>query len=172
MRMLVVLVSLLVLFAVLGCFIILMVLPIQISLHLQQTQSANNDSTSYYNVSNPATQLCNFSYSFSPPISMNRAVQIALESGGWNKASLENRTIYVSLDYCAFVNNSSVSGFELLRGVTEPTQDYSPVQIGDTTYRYVWIIIISEPSPFQGIPPPGYYFVDAATAELLSIGIM
>ncbi len=164
MRMLVVLVSLLMLFAVSGYLTFLADSPIQTALSLQQMQSAKNDFTSYFNVSNPP-RLENFSYSFSPPVSMNRAVQIAFESGGWNETSLKNRTILVFLAYCAFVNSSSVSGFELIRVVTEPTQDYSPVQIGDTTYRYLWTIIISQPGPIQSIPPPGYYYVDAATVN-------
>jgi hypothetical protein len=148
-----------------------MVLSIQNAVH-QQMQSSENGFTSYYNVSNSTLRRENFSYSFSPPVSMNLAVKIALESGGWNEASLENKTICVSLDYCAFMDSSSVSSFEFLRAVTEPAQDYSPVQIGDITYRYVWVIIISESGPVQGIPPPGYYYVDAATAELLPTGIM
>lgn len=106
---------------------------------------------------------------FSPPISMYHALRIALENGGWNATSLENMTVYVSLHYDSFYKNSSFSEFEVIREVTEPVSDYSPVQINATTYRYVWTIIVEHSGGTCSIPPPGYYLVDAATAEKVNI---
>jgi len=103
---------------------------------------------------------------------MYQALLIALKSGRWNATSLKNMTISVELDYCTFWKNASMTGSELLYPVTRPPVDWSPKQINDTTYRYVWTIIVGYSGPFKSIPPPGYYFVDAATAELLSPGIM
>jgi hypothetical protein len=126
---------------------------------------------------------------FSPPVSMYRALLIALESGGWTTTSLKNMTINVRLDYCAFYNdfsspsgwetlgnctfrtNPPVTGFDLIYPVTHPPADWSPQQINGITYRYVWTIIV-EYSGSSGIPPPGYYYVDAATAELVPTGIL
>jgi len=121
---------------------------------------------SEFNSSSPPTTPSN--YSFSPPVSMYHALQIALQSGGWNANSLKNMTISAQLDYCAFGSNS----FLEISPVASPPADWSPQQVNGTTYRYVWTIIVEGPGPAHGIPPPGYYLVDAATAELLTIPIL
>jgi hypothetical protein len=127
--------------------------------------------TAYYNEFNK-TPVLRYNYSFSPPVSMYQALLTALKSGGWNATSLKNMIISVELDYFAFWKNVSMAGGELVYPVTCPPVDWSPKQINDTTYRYVWTIIGDYSGPAIGIPPPIYYYVDAATAELLSPGIM
>ncbi len=127
-----------------------------------------NDFTAYYNeFGNVSIQ--SISYNFSPPVSMYRALKIALENGGWNTTSLENMTVKISLDYCKFEGNSSFSSFGCLSTVTHPVNDYSPVTVNETTYRYIWYIIVEENSVIS-IPPPGLYMVDAATAEIVPTG--
>lgn len=78
------------------------------------------------------------SYNFSPPVSMYRALRIALESGGWNASSLINMTVSTSLEYRELWGNFSSGGSVFLRDVTQPAKDNSPVQVNDTTYRYIW----------------------------------
>lgn len=132
-------------------------------------QSTKDYYTEYYKEFNK-TPTPAYNYSFSPPVSMYHALLIALESGGWNAPSLKNMTISVELDYCAFLKSpNKTSGFELLYPVTHSVADWSPKQVNETTYRYAWTIIVHHSSGAQSIPPPGYYWVDAATAELVSI---
>ena len=129
-----------------------------------------------------------YNYSFSPPVSMYQALFIALESGGWTAESIKNMTIYVELDYYAFYENLSTpsgwmalgnatfrtnppaTGSVWLYHVTQPPVDWSPQQIDNITYRNVWTIIVEYSTPILSIPPAGYYYVDAATAELVPTG--
>ena len=80
--------------------------------------------------------------------------------------------ISVQLDYCAFQKSSNQTGFGLISPVTHPVADWSPKQVNDTTYRYVWTIVVEGPGSLRSIPPAGYYYVDAATAELVPTGIL
>jgi hypothetical protein len=140
-----------------------------------------------------STPFVSVNYSFSPPIPMYLASIIALESGGWNKTNLANMTVHVSLNYDAFWVNSTgpgeynatsgnetihfssqVSpswGFARIREVTEAANDYYPKMVNGTTYRYIWSVAVSQ-NGYNGIPPPGLYFVDAATAELVPAGLL
>ena len=52
-----------------------------------------------------STPIVGGNYSFSPPISLYRALNLALASDGWNQSSLTNMTIYASLDYEVFYTN-------------------------------------------------------------------
>ncbi|MGB8779607.1 MAG: hypothetical protein WCD81_03040 [Candidatus Bathyarchaeia archaeon] len=112
------------------------------------------------------------SYNFSPPVSMYNAIKIALESDRWNASSLSNMTVCASLEYWEFWGNSSSSGSELLHYVTQPANDYSPVQVNNTTYRYIWDIVVEPSVGARSIPPPGLYWVDAATGEIVPHGIL
>jgi hypothetical protein len=140
-----------------------------------------------------STPIVGGNYSFSPPVSMYRAILIGLESDGWNAASLENMKVYVSLDYYIFYTNVTAlyqvaakenltlegrpnpnlnmtgTGFEQLHEVTEPAANYQPQFFSGVTIRYIWSISVEKDSGF-GIPPPGYYMVDAATGELIPTG--
>jgi hypothetical protein len=130
-------------------------------------QSSDPYSQAYYDEFNK-TPTPAYNYNFSPPISMYHALLIALESGGWNATSLRNMKISVELDYCAFLNSPNESGGGPLYPVTHSVTDWSPKQVNYTTYRYVWTIIVYYSGPFKSIPPPGYYYVDAATGEFFA----
>jgi hypothetical protein len=115
------------------------------------------------------------SYNFSPPVSVYHALRIALESDGWNESLLINDTVHVSLDYYEFINHSPMGwGFQWLHAVTQPVEDYSPVEDNETyanltyttVYRYVWAINVI---PIYRLFPHGswLYFVDAATGEIV-----
>jgi hypothetical protein len=100
-------------------------------------------------------------YDFSPPVSMYGALMIALKSGGWNESRLSNRIVGASIVYVKFDG-----GVEGLYEVTQPVEDYSPVQVNDTTYRYVWAVYVVNAPGFKTIPV--LYYVDAATGEMVA----
>ena len=146
---------------------------------------SSNDFTAYYNEFGNVS-LQSISYNFSPPVSMYHALKIALDNGGWNTASLENMTVRVSLEYREFWNNSIIiknpydnatagpgQGAEFLHSVTQPVKDYSAVTVQNATYtityRYIWDIVVIQNAGVT-IPPPGLYWVDAATAEIIPTG--
>jgi hypothetical protein len=138
-----------------------------------QTQTNDNlrnatDFILYYEEFGNAS-LLSPSYTFIPPISMYRALIIALKSGGWTPTSLSGMTVRASLEYWEFWSNSSSSGSELLHYVTQPANDYLPVQINRTTYRYIWDIVIDNNAYLDTLhtPPLGLYWIDAATGELI-----
>jgi len=173
-----------------ACVMILVVVFFEFYVFGASTKRTTSDpySAAYYDEFNK-TPTPSYNYSFSPPVSMYRALIIALESGGWNAESLKNMRLYVELDYDAFYENLSTpsgwmtlgndtfrtsppaTGFALLYPVTQPPVDWSPQKVDNVTYRYVWTIIVQYSKGF-GIPPPGYYYVDAATAELVSTDIL
>ncbi|MGA2386682.1 MAG: hypothetical protein ABSG33_09130 [Candidatus Bathyarchaeia archaeon] len=110
------------------------------------------------------------SYDFSPPITMYHALKIALESDGWNATSLQNMTVTVSLEYMQFTNSSDSTGFQIINKVTQPPQSYADVQANSTTtYRYIWDITVNRSQGFF-IPPPGLYYVDAQTGDIIPHG--
>jgi hypothetical protein len=103
----------------------------------------------------------------SPPISKSEALQIALDYGGWNDTTLANKTVseQLCLIYCQ--GSSTSGGYGLLGDVDGDVANYSAVQVGNITYRYVWEIIVQNNSTAVLIPPPGFYYVDATTGEIV-----
>jgi len=156
------------------CVMIIVVAFFEFFVFITPTQQSNDPySQAYYDEFNK-TPTPAYKYSFSPPVSMYNALIIALASGGWSVTSLWNMAISVELDYCAFLNSSTEIGFALLSPVTHSVADWSPKQVNDTTYRYVWTIIVHNSGPAKSgksigptLSARGYYFVDAATAELV-----
>jgi hypothetical protein len=144
---------------VITCVMIIVVVFFEVFLFTTPTQQTTEDPyfTAYYNEFNKTPKLT-YTYSFSTPVSMYRALLIALITGGWNATSLKNKTISVELDYCAFHNSPYSTGCDLLYPVTHSVVDWSPQQINETTtYRYVWTITVGA----------RLYYVDVATAELV-----
>jgi hypothetical protein len=95
---------------------------------------------------------------------MYQALVIALQNGGWNATLLANAKINVELDFIAFGRSG---GWTLMYRVSSPVTNWSNRQVNDTTYRYVWTIGVYYPDAPR-IPSPGYYFVDATTAQLIT----
>ncbi len=159
--------------------------------NIANSASKNNTLESTYRSLFGTTPIVGGNYSFSPPIPMYRAVIIGLENGGWNATSLQNMRVYVSLEYDVFYTNVSAlyqlaskdnltlsgypnpdsngTGFETIHEVTTPVGDYQPQIFNGVACRYVWTIAVQENSG-KCIPPPGYYLVDAATAQLIPTG--
>jgi DNA-binding transcriptional ArsR family regulator len=101
-----------------------------------------------------------------PPISKLEAIHIALTHGGWNRTMLQDLFVTADLCYVELTVTPQSKRFDLVYYVTEAVLDYSPVRIGDTTYRYVWYIIITQQGFTHSIPPPGCYLVDVTTGEV------
>lgn len=149
-----------------ACIMIVVVIFLVFFVFRTPTQTTEDPYfVAYYNEFNKTPKIA-FNYSFSPPVSMYRALLIALITGGWNATSLKNWTIDVELDYCAFTGSPSVIGVDLLYPVTHSVVDWSPQQINDTTtYRYAWAISVITSSGGGR-----FYYIDAATAELVFTG--
>ena len=129
----------------------------------------NNSAEDTYHRLFGSTPIVGGNYSFSPPVPMYRALNIALQSDGWNASSLENMTLYVSLNYDVFYTNvtalnqlaakenltlnghptdfnTTVNGFELMHEVTAPVNDYQPQIYNGVSLRYIWTIAIEKDS--------------------------
>jgi hypothetical protein len=139
------------------------------------------------------TPVVGANYSFSPPISVYCAILIALENGSWTTPDLKNMTVHISLNYCIFYTNvtalyyiaakenltllghpnpdlnSTQQGFESLYQVNTPAVSYQPAIFNGVSLRYIWTVTVDEDSG-SCIPPPGCYFVDAATGQLIPTG--
>jgi len=108
---------------------------------------------------------------FSPPISKLQAIEIALKHGGWNITNLKGMLVTATLEYRLFILTTKEWGTGHIYDVKEPVSDFTPVVDGSTTYRYIWHVIIRKIGPGRSIPPPGFYFIDAATGEIIPKGL-
>ncbi len=106
---------------------------------------------------------------YSPPVDGITATKKALEYGGWNRTSLQDMAVLTRLFYAEFSSYPDYSA-ERLYDVTWTVTDFSPVFTEYTTFRYVWTVAIIREYT-SSIPPPGYYYVDAATGEVFEYGI-
>jgi len=106
-----------------------------------------------------------------PPVSKLQAILISFEHGGWNSSNLVGMRVFARLEYMHFWATDDGSGGEVLHEVKEPVSNYSPVVVGDSTYRYVWYVDVDRVGPAHSAPPPGLYIVDAATGEIVSWGL-
>jgi DNA-binding HxlR family transcriptional regulator len=140
--------------------------------------AVNFDAMAYYNEFGviPAT---NVNASFAPPVSMYRALQIALQADGWNKTSLNGMRVSAYLTKWqqvtepTYFNSSTwepitidITGNQLTTPPSTPPSDYSPVYSNGVVYRYVWQITVQSPNGIT-IPPVGFSLVDAATGEIV-----
>jgi len=115
-----------------------------------------------------------------PPITENTAVKLALNYGGWNENSLRGMNIFAYFEYMKFQYSANGWGYEMLGSYSSGqvtnngvnVTDYNSVQNGTTTFRYVWAVIVQYNGPVTSIPPPGYYFVDAVTGEIIPIELL
>jgi len=104
---------------------------------------------------------------FQTPISKSQAIGIALVYGGWNVSLLEGMAVEASLRYMGFEQTANSYSFWVISEVATPPSSYSALQNGTITYRYIWYVIVHD-EYLLSIPPPGTYFIDAATGEIVS----
>jgi hypothetical protein len=112
-------------------------------------------------------ELRRLSTAISPPISKSDAIRTSLEYGRWDETTLKDMVADATLSYSKFYNSTGGWGYEPLYDITEHVSDYSPLHIGVVTYRYVWVVVVRQTGRFRTIPPPGLYYVDAATGEVI-----
>jgi len=141
-------------------------------LYSQYQQSAPNHAQADFNLKFGNPVVVSPSLTFSPPISMYKALDTALKSDDWNATSLQHMTITISLEYMEFTNSSDSTGFQTIKQVTQPQPSFADKQVNaTTTFRYIWSIIINR-SQGMSIPPPGSYYIDAQTDEIIPHGIL
>ncbi len=130
----------------------------------------NFDAMAYYSEFGliPAT---NVNSSFTPPVSMYRALQIALEADGWNKTSLNGMTVgayFLSwqtvTDYNVYKPNLPIA--ISINPPTTPPKDYSDVYGQGVIYSYVWEITVNNASHLTH-PPIGFSVIDVSTGQIL-----
>jgi DNA-binding HxlR family transcriptional regulator len=131
----------------------------------------NFDAMAYYSEFGliPAT---NVNSSFAPPVSMYRALQIALEADGWNKTSLNGMIVGAYFHSWQTITNQSVYKPNLPQTIsinppTTPPTDYSDVYGDGVIYSYVWEIIVQNASQSNIHPPIGFSLVDVSTSQIL-----
>lgn len=134
----------------------------------------NFDAMAYYNEFGltPAT---NVNSSFAPPVSMYRALQIALQNDGWNKTSLNGMRVSAYLAKWQTATEPTQIDSATWEPITiditsrqleAPPTDYSPVYSNGVVYRYVWQIIVQGPNGTT-IPPIGFSLIDVSTGHIL-----
>ena len=147
-------------------------IALNVFLYAQYQQAAPNTAQVDFNREFDNPIVVSPSLTFSPPISMYKALAIALKSDDWNATSLQNMTITISFEYMEFTNSSNSTGFQTIKQVTQPQPSYADEQVNvTTTFRYIWSIVINGNQGFS-IPPPGLYYVDAQTGEIIPHGIL
>ena len=104
----------------------------------------------------------NTNSSYSPPISIYKALQIALEAEGLNKTLINGMNVDASLTTIQTATNGTYCSMIPLTNI--PT-DYSDVHGNDIIYQYAWEITVSNASR------PSYMrdfiFIDASTGQIL-----
>jgi hypothetical protein len=176
------------------CGIIALVALTSLFLYVNSTASGNYEAA-YHNLYG-STPVAGGNYSFSPPISKYHAIDIALASDGWTQSSLQNMTVYATLQKMLFYTNASAlleyaekenvtlrvvpnvnvpevaasSGTAVLGEVTVPVDNYQPQYYGQVTIRYIWSIVVTHSNGGVYLPPPGLCYVDASSGEIIPQG--
>lgn len=129
-------------------------------------QLNGKDAAAYYNEFGvvPTT---NVNSSFSPPISMYRALTIALENEGWNKTALNGMAVGAYLmNGETETNTTSYFNTGVTGPVTNPPSNYSDVYSNGVIYMYIWEIIVNNATE-RDFTPLGFSLIDASTGEIL-----
>lgn len=136
-----------------------------------ESQNLNRDLSSAYDELQQSYQELEETYSPKPPVSKDQAIDIALEYGEWNETSLADMEVTANLDYYMYLKRGSESTISFLHNVVAHVPDYAPKEMGTngwrTTFRYVWVVVVSQREGGKSIPPPGLYHVDASTSDVV-----
>jgi DNA-binding HxlR family transcriptional regulator len=144
---------------------------------LARANGINFEAITYYNEFEVIPDT-NVNSSFSPPVSMYRALQMALQADGWNKTSLNSMRVGAYLmnweevtEPAAFNRNNTNTMLFYITAIgskTSPPSDYSNVYGNGIIYKYVWQITVQNMTGII-IPPIGETWIDAATGQTLII---
>ena len=104
----------------------------------------------------------NTNSSYTPPISMYKALQIALDADGWNKTLLNGKNIDARLTTIQTATNGTFSSVSPLTNIPI---DYSDVYGNGIIYQYAWEITVSNAS--RPTYMRGFSFIDASTGQIL-----
>jgi len=109
----------------------------------------------------------NFAFPFSPPISMYRALQIGLESQGYDKISLIGMSVTADFVYAFTITGASEGGSSITRLIMTPPTNYSSAMLPFAgVYDYAWAITVNHATN-PSSTPVGFCLVDAQTGALL-----
>ena len=129
-------------------------------------QLNGKDAAAYYNEFG-VIPTSNVNSSFSPPISMYQALQIALENEGWNKTSLNGMAVGAYLmNGETETNTTSYFNTGITGPVTSPPSNYSDVYGNGVIYMYIWEITVNN-ATIRTMPPLGFSLIDASTGQIL-----
>jgi hypothetical protein len=110
--------------------------------------------------------------SFSPPVSMYKAIKITLDNHGWNVTTLKEMVVSAHLYYMHFWNKTDSWGNEVLKEITEPVADYSPLQNETGMYQYIWQVVVSESGGVIYLPSSDLCYIDASSGEIIRTPIL
>ena len=86
----------------------------------------------------------NVNSSFTPPISMYSALQIGLDSQGWNKTSLKGTFVIADLSNWELLTNNTAGNYPAYAAIgpvgPAPPENYSNTYGNGVVYGYCWII--------------------------------
>jgi len=138
------------------------------------TAAYYNEASAYYNEFGvvPST---NVNSSFAPPVSMYRALQIGLDSQGWNKTTLKSTMVYAYLmNWDMWTNNTAPAGITVgdanaIGLVNSPPESYSHTQSDGIVYGYGWVIEVWNSTELStaDLGILGYSLVDAISGQIL-----
>jgi DNA-binding HxlR family transcriptional regulator len=129
-----------------------------------RADSVGLEAMAYYNEFGviPTT---NANSSYSPPISMYKALLLALDADGLNKTSLSGMNIDASLGIMQTAINGS---FTSIMPLTKIPSNYSGGMENGIIYRYVWQIIVENSFPLtSAFVLPMMVLVDASTGQII-----
>jgi hypothetical protein len=109
-----------------------------------------------------AVLTANTNSSYTPPISMYKALQIAIEADGRNKTLLNGMNIDARLTTIQTATNGTFSSVSPLTNIPI---DYSDVYGNGIIYQYAWEITISNAS--RPTYMRSFTFIDASTGQIL-----
>jgi DNA-binding transcriptional ArsR family regulator len=145
--------------------------------------NGNYAASAYYNESAYYSEFgvipsTNVNSSFTPPISMYRALQIGLDSQGWNETSLKGKSVIAYLVNWELLTNNTAGTYPAYAAIGSvgptPPENYSNTYGNGVVYGYCWLIevwnSIEMPTADSGIL--GYSLVDATTGQILPTGLI
>lgn len=108
------------------------------------------------------------------PVSEASAIEIALNYGGWNSSALNGMTVSATLTWLYIANGSNgASAYGIANSPSNMTVDLDgwidqPAYNETITWYHIWEVVVESNGLFRSIPPPGLYWVDASTGEIIA----